>query len=149
MPDEDRERLERLLLMLDPDLYNKIYIPFREGDKSLFEIVLDLKKKERKRILQILDEPGRRRIQAQEEKSLKSYNLSLTAEILEVPRQTVYYWIKKGWVNPKRNSRGYPVFTVFDIEKILKWRDQLNFDRSIVKFKKNRRFEQHSVNINK
>jgi DNA invertase Pin-like site-specific DNA recombinase len=52
----------------------------------------------------------------------KPYNLCETAKILNVHRQTIYYWIKKGWIKPKRDCRNYPIFTVFDIEKIRKWK---------------------------
>jgi len=36
------------------------------------------------------------------------------AKILNVSRQSIYYWIKKGWIKPRRDYRKYPVFTVFD-----------------------------------
>jgi len=50
------------------------------------------------------------------------FNVTQTASILDVHRQTIYYWIKKRWINPKRDYKGYPVFTVLDIENIIKWR---------------------------
>ena len=40
--------------------------------------------------------------------------------------QIFYYWIKKGWVKPKRDYRNYPVFTNNDVKKIKEWRDKLN-----------------------
>ncbi len=43
-----------------------------------------------------------------------------------VPRQTIYYWIKKGWIKPKRDYRNYPVFTEEDIKKIKKWKETIN-----------------------
>jgi len=53
------------------------------------------------------------------------FNVTQTACILDVHRQTIYYWIKKRWINPKRDYRRYPVFTVLDIENIIAWRKTL------------------------
>ena len=53
----------------------------------------------------------------------KQYNLTQLAERIKVHRLTIYYWIKKGWFKPKRDSRNYPVCTVLDIENLLKWRN--------------------------
>jgi DNA-binding transcriptional MerR regulator len=53
--------------------------------------------------------------------------MTQAAGILGVHRQTLYYWIKKGWLKPKRDYRNYPVFTVLDIEDLIKWRDTLKF----------------------
>jgi len=55
----------------------------------------------------------------------KKYNLTQTARILRVHRQTLYHWIKKGWCKPKRDYRNYPVFTVLDIENLMKWRNTI------------------------
>ena len=55
----------------------------------------------------------------------KIYNIPQTAEILGVHERTVRYWIKKGWVTPKRDYRNYPVFTEKDIRKIKEWKDKL------------------------
>ncbi|MDP8215993.1 MAG: MerR family transcriptional regulator [Candidatus Kaelpia imicola] len=51
------------------------------------------------------------------------YNVPKAAQKLGVHEQTVRYWIKKGWVEPKRDYRNYPVFTDSDIKKIIKWRN--------------------------
>ena len=59
---------------------------------------------------------------------MKRYNLSQTAKELGITRQTLYYWIEKGWVKPKRDYRKYPVFTKDDLKKINEWRDKLNVD---------------------
>jgi len=56
---------------------------------------------------------------------MKRYNISQLAKELGVARQTLYYWIKKGWVSPKRDYRKYPVFTDGDVRKIKAWRDKL------------------------
>ena len=53
------------------------------------------------------------------------YNITQTAFMLGVHRQSIYYWIKKGWLDPKRDYRNYPIFTVLDIEKIIEWRNTL------------------------
>ena len=53
------------------------------------------------------------------------YNMTQLAAILGVHRQTLYYWIKKGWLKPKRDSRNYPVWTVLDIENLVKWRNSV------------------------
>lgn len=55
----------------------------------------------------------------------KVYNIPQTAEIIGVHERTVRYWIKKGWVKPKRDYRNYPVFTDNDINKITAWKSKL------------------------
>jgi len=57
---------------------------------------------------------------------MKRYNISRAAKELGVVRQTLYNWIDKRWIKPKRDYRNYPVFTAEDVEKIKKWRDKLN-----------------------
>jgi len=61
------------------------------------------------------------------QRSDKKYNLTQAAGILKVHRQTLYYWIKKGWLKPKRDYRNYPVFSVLDIENLIKWRNTIKF----------------------
>ncbi len=56
---------------------------------------------------------------------MKRYNASEAAKELGIARQTLYYWIKKGWVKPKRDYRDYPVFTADDLKKINEWRNKL------------------------
>lgn len=55
----------------------------------------------------------------------KRYNITHAAKELGVTRQTLYNWIEKGWVKPKRDYRDYPVFTKEDIKNIEKWRQEL------------------------
>lgn len=55
----------------------------------------------------------------------KRYNITHTAKELGVTRQTLYNWIEKGWVKPKRDYRNYPVFTDKCIKKIKEWRKML------------------------
>ena len=78
-------------------------------------------KKEENFRIQIL-ERDQKIFKKQYEGSDKFYNITQTAHILGVHRQTIYYWIKKGWIKPKKDYRNYPVFTVLDIENIIKWR---------------------------
>ena len=56
---------------------------------------------------------------------MKKYNISETAKELGVTRQTLYNWIRKNWVTPKRDYRNYPVFTLQDLKKIKDWRNAL------------------------
>lgn len=55
----------------------------------------------------------------------KRYNLSEAAKRLGLTRQGLYYWINKGWVMPKRDYKGHPVFADKDIKKIEKWKNAL------------------------
>jgi len=55
----------------------------------------------------------------------RRYSLSEAAQELGLTRQGLYYWIEKGWVNPKRDYKGHPVFTEDDMEKIKNWRNKL------------------------
>jgi DNA-binding transcriptional MerR regulator len=56
---------------------------------------------------------------------MEKYNLSQAAKELGLTRQGLYYWIKKGWVKPKRDYRNYPIFTDTDIDNIKEWREKL------------------------
>jgi len=55
----------------------------------------------------------------------KKYNLSEAAKELGLTRQGLYYWIEKGWVKPKRDYKGHPVFTNVDLKKIKEWKNKL------------------------
>ena len=55
----------------------------------------------------------------------KRYNITHAAKELGVTRQTLYNWIEKGWVKPKRDYRNYPVFTKEVITNIKKWQTTL------------------------
>jgi len=70
-----------------------------------------------------IDECDRKVFRKAIAKARKRYNLTQAAQILGVHRQTLYYWIRKGWITPKRDFRRYPVFTVLDIESIIEWRN--------------------------
>jgi DNA-binding transcriptional MerR regulator len=56
----------------------------------------------------------------------RKYNLTEAAKELGLTRQGLYYWIKKGWANPKRDYKGHPVFTAIDLKKIKKWKDKIS-----------------------
>jgi len=58
-------------------------------------------------------------------RSAKLYNITQAAKVLGVHRETLYYWIKKGWIKPRRDYRNYPVFTVLDIENLIKWKNTI------------------------
>ncbi len=85
----------------------------RIGEKYL-DGITNKKRNRVERIKEILDKPDKKIIARAEQRKLKCYNLSQVAGILKVTRQTMYYWIKKGWLIPRRDYRSYPVFTVFD-----------------------------------
>lgn len=55
----------------------------------------------------------------------KIFNMTEAAHKLGVTRQTLYYWIKKGWIKPRRDYRNYPVFTDKDILNVKKWQTAL------------------------
>jgi hypothetical protein len=67
------------------------------------------------------------KLESQIEEKDKRYNMTQAAGILGVHRQTLYYWIRKGWLKPKRDYRNYPVFTVLDIENLIEWRNSIKF----------------------
>ncbi|MCD4780970.1 MAG: hypothetical protein K8S27_10550 [Candidatus Omnitrophica bacterium] len=46
-------------------------------------------------------------------RSDKKYNFTQTAKILGVHRETMYYWIKHGWITPKRDYRNIIPFSQF------------------------------------
>ncbi len=56
----------------------------------------------------------------------KRYNITHAAKELGITRQTLYNWIEKGWVKPKRDYRNYPVFTDKDLKNVKRWMNTLN-----------------------
>ncbi|MBI2173794.1 MAG: MerR family transcriptional regulator, partial [Candidatus Omnitrophica bacterium] len=97
-----------------------------ELDRIRLEQLLQKKAQQRQEVEQILAVPDRKIVHRRQRRRLQHYNLTQAAKILQVTRQGLYYWMKKGWVKARRDHRGYPVFTVFDIEQIMKWRDGLS-----------------------
>jgi DNA-binding transcriptional MerR regulator len=73
-----------------------------------------------------MDEGDKQVLLRRKRRSVKRYNLTQTARILGVHRQTIYYWVRKGWIKSKRDYRRYPVFTVLDIENLMKWKNTIN-----------------------
>ena len=57
---------------------------------------------------------------------MKKYNISRAAKELGVARQTIYNWIERGWVTPKRDYKGHSVFTDADLKKIKEWMNKLD-----------------------
>jgi transcriptional regulator with PAS, ATPase and Fis domain len=96
-----------------------------EADKIKLERFLSNKREREEQVKYILDEADKKIVRKARKRKLKRYNLSQVAKILDVPRQSLYYWIKKGWIKPRRDYRRYPVFTVFDIEEIIRWRNSI------------------------
>ncbi len=120
--------------------YQKMIEICHEIDKRTLQELIEKKRIEKEKVDKTFDKIDKKMINKQEKRKLKRYSLSDVARVLKIPRQTIYYWIKKGWVKPRRDSRHYPVFTVFDIENIMKWRNKLDFDNFTRKLDKNRKY---------
>lgn len=99
-----------------------------EADRERLEHLLEEKKEKKQCIDTQIEEGHKKRFQKIQRRSNKKYNLTQTARILRVHRQTLYYWIKKKWIKPKRDFKGYPVFTVLDIERLIEWKNTLKID---------------------
>ena len=100
------------------DILYELYKQYRERKLE--------KKLEKEELLETqIDENDKKIFRKYIKRSDRKYNLTQTAGILGVHRQTLYYWIKKGWVKPKRDYRNYPVFTALDIENLIKWRNTI------------------------
>ena len=56
---------------------------------------------------------------------MKRYNMVEAAKLLRVTRQTLYNWMKRGWVKPGRDYKDFPVFTEADMRKIKKWKETI------------------------
>ena len=102
-----------------------------EIDQRYLEKLLQKKAQQRQEVEQILAVPDQTVVHHRQRRRLQRYNLTQAAKILQVTRQGLYYWMKQGWVKARRDHRGYPVFTVFDIEQVMKWRDGLSEQRAI------------------
>ena len=99
-----------------------------EADRKRLERLLNEKRGEQQRIDDQIEEKHKKKFQRILGRTNKKYNLTQTARILRVHRQTIYYWIKKKWVRPKRDYKNYPVFTVLDIERLIEWKSTLRAD---------------------
>ena len=47
------------------------------------------------------------------------------AKELGVHRQTINYWRKKGWLQVKKDYKGWPVLTEEDIKKAKEWKSTI------------------------
>ncbi len=98
-----------------------------QADKRRLEELADNRIERRAALDSQIEEGDRKAIKNSIARSNKNYNLTQAAHLLKVHRQTIYYWMKKNWVKPRRDYRDYPVFTVLDIENIIKWRNSLKY----------------------
>jgi len=89
-----------------------------ETDRRALEKLIEKKEHKEQVIDSQIEECDKKVFHKCNKRSAKRYNMTQTARILGVHRETLYYWIKKGWVKPWRDIRKYPVFTVFDIPLI-------------------------------
>jgi DNA-binding transcriptional MerR regulator len=101
-----------------------------EADRRRLAQLLGERERKKQVIESQIEECDKKVFRKVTKRSRKRYNLTQTARILEIHRQTLYYWIRKGWIKPKRDFRRYPVFTVLDIEKLIKWRNAIKVENS-------------------
>ena len=94
-----------------------------EADKKILAKLLEKQEQRQQKIESQVEKCDKKVIRKAVQRSQKRYNLSQAAQLLGVHRQTMYYWIYKGWVSPKRDYRRYPVFTVLDIESMIEWKN--------------------------
>lgn len=99
-----------------------------EADRKRLEQLLAKTREKEQRIDDQIEGKHKKRFQKIRVRSKKKYNLTQAARILQVHRQTIYYWIKKKWIKPKRDYKRYPVFTVLDIERLIEWKNKLLID---------------------
>lgn len=92
---------------------------------KVLQDILDKKVKKEQRIDSQIEECDKKIFRKSIKRSTKLYNMTQAAHAIGVHRETLYYWIKKGWVKPKRDYRGYPVYTVLDIENLIKWKNRV------------------------
>ena len=107
---------------------------FEQGINLLFQLYLidrerqlDTKLKKEKKLESQIDETDKKIFRKCIKRSDRIYNMTQAAVILGVHRQTLYYWIRKGWIKPKRDHRNYPVYTVLDIENMIKWKNSIKY----------------------
>jgi DNA-binding transcriptional MerR regulator len=110
---EEQQRYERVLEILF------------EADRRCLEKLIEGRRHKEQVIDSQIEECDKKVFHKCTKRSAKRYNMTQTARILRVHRGTLYYWIKKGWIKPKRDHRNYPVFTVLDIENLIKWKNTI------------------------
>lgn len=110
---EEQQRFEQGI-----DLLFKLYQLNRERQ-------LTKKLEKEKKLDSQIDDTDKKIFRRCIKRSDRIYNMTQAAAILGIHRQTLYYWIRKGWIKPKRDHGHYPVYTVLDIENIIKWRNSV------------------------
>ena len=96
-----------------------------EVDRRALEELIEGRRHKEQVIDSQIEEGDKNVFRRYTKRSAKRYNMTQAARILGVHRETLYYWIKKGWLKPKRDYRNYPVFTVLDIEDLIKWKNTI------------------------
>ncbi len=96
-----------------------------EADRKRLAKLLETKEQQNQVIESQIEECDKKVFRKAVSRSTKRYNLTQTAKIVGIHRETLYYWIKKGWIKPKRDYRNYPIFTVLDIESMMKWKNRI------------------------
>lgn len=96
-----------------------------EADRQCLANLLETTEQQKQVIESQIEECDKKVFRKVVKGSTKRYNLTQTAKVVGVHRETPYYWIKKGWIKPKRDYRNYPVFTVLDIESMMKWKNRI------------------------
>ncbi len=96
-----------------------------EADRRRLAKLLDEREQQKQVIESRIEECDKKIFRKVVERSAKRYNMTQVARVLGVHRETLYYWIKKGWIKPKHDYRNYPVFTVLDIESMMKWKNRV------------------------
>ena len=112
---EEQQRFEQGI-----DLLFKLYQLDRERQ-------LSTKLEKEKKLDSQIDKTDKKIFRKRINRSDKIYNMTQVATTLGVHRQTLYYWIRKGWIKPKRDRRNYPVYTVLDIENMIKWKNSIKY----------------------
>lgn len=101
--------------------YEKVLEILFEADRQNLEKLIEKRRHKEQVTDSQIEECDKKVFHKCTKRSAKRYNMTQTARILRVHRETLYYWIKKGWIKPKRDHRNYPVFTVLDIQGLKRW----------------------------
>jgi len=105
--------------------YEKVLEILFEADQRYLEKLIEGRRHKEQIIDSQIKECDKKVFHKCTKRSAKRYNMTQAARILGVHRETLYYWIKKGWLKPKRDYRNYPIFTVLDIENLIKWKNTI------------------------
>lgn len=69
-----------------------------EADKRRLAQLLEAREQQKQAIESQIEECDKKIFRKATKRSTKLYNLTQTARIVGVHRETLYYWIKKGWI---------------------------------------------------